>query len=411
MSVSMENSTASLQWAMATVPKPGAMISISVSIFVLYHIYTTELRLNRLYHRIIAAMNVNCIFSSIAMLIGTWAMPNDTEHSIGASGNHSTCCIQGLLFCQGLATLIYYCLLSLYAFICVRDDFNLGKLKKTEFLLHFFANGLPLLLSIYAVVNDLLKPGRSFCVIEARENSTSCLGNSEVACDSIYRTGNPRDLVWLGIFIVYSSLILLTVFFALMMIYVEEKKSRSNQYFEGKRKYIENFRKRKAGLIRKQSLFYLFACFLVHILGGGLFITYIKFGSTNMPLYFISIVIYSFQGLIFGVVYFSLLTQNDLNLFCGTLFFRMNMNKSVVILETPNTDPSQDSGKGVLRNTLRLSIFDEKTEHEKFTAFGIYIGGIDSDEDSDSYDFKSDYVDDTIEVVDSIKLQDVEMDV
>ena len=68
----------------------------------------------------------------------------------------------------------------------------------------------------------------------------------------------------------------------------------------------------------------------------------------------------------------------------------------------------------VPRNTLRLSIFDEKTEQEKFTAFGIYIGGIDSDEDidedSESCESNNDCVDDMIEVVESIKLEDVEMD-
>lgn len=200
-----------------------------------------------MYHRIIAAMNVNCMLSSFAMFIGTWAMPKGTSYRIGAAGNRSTCCIQGFLICQGISTTFYYCSLSLYAFVSVREDFNLDKLKRREFLIHLFANAFTLFISIYSATHDILNPSASVCLIEIKAYPIECLQNPDLPCDSLTASKTLRDTIQKCTLLIFFVLIMLTTILVAMVIFIEEKKCRSNKYLKGKKKYIEDFRKKKSG--------------------------------------------------------------------------------------------------------------------------------------------------------------------
>ena len=86
----------SQQRALAIAPKPFAIISFLSSTYVIYYILVKDrVRVKRLYHRLIIAMNIALLFLSFWSIWGTWAVPEGTPYYVGARGTIATCTAQG----------------------------------------------------------------------------------------------------------------------------------------------------------------------------------------------------------------------------------------------------------------------------------------------------------------------------
>ena len=88
--------TVAQQKAAAIAPIPFAALSCLSSMYVIFHIVHKEpKKLERIYHRLVLAMNVAVLLASSAWLWGSYAVPEGTPNFYGASGTIPTCTANG----------------------------------------------------------------------------------------------------------------------------------------------------------------------------------------------------------------------------------------------------------------------------------------------------------------------------
>lgn len=128
------------------IPKPSSVLSIIGSSYIIYRCTKMLLRgthtrkkhrFSAVYNRILIALSVCDLISSLAFFISPWALPADDtkERSILNTGNQMTCNTQGFMLQFGLlAGLMYNTCLAVYFYIFVRAKIrgeDIGDLYQT----------------------------------------------------------------------------------------------------------------------------------------------------------------------------------------------------------------------------------------------------------------------------------------
>jgi hypothetical protein len=156
---------------LAYAPKPFAALSIFSAIYIFYYLlWSHPEKLRRVYHHLVLAAFANVLICSICSFVGSWALPIETN-VVGASGNMTTCSVQGELFTVGwLALASYYAGFGVYGLTAVKNNFHQGSIKWIEKWIHLWAFGIPAVCLIASGVYMAKHPVSDiFCTVSKLE--------------------------------------------------------------------------------------------------------------------------------------------------------------------------------------------------------------------------------------------------
>ena len=389
------------QWIAAIALKPGCCLSIIVSICVIYHIiFRAKGKLTRLYHRIILGMYIFCVIESIFKFLGQWPMKKGTMNAIGASGTVGSCEFQGAMITLGHAVLVYYASLSIYAYLSIENDFNVDALKQREWMIHVAAILIPMLPTIFAIAKNLYNPKAFVCTVVNGYDPPDCLHQNVSECQ-VRGTEYDQNIIFFLFLPFYLCLIFSTLITVLLVYKQVAHREKAEQYL-GKRRYIHEFRMKKAVVVTKQALLYLFACYLSY--GVDQTVAALDYFEVHVPFawHVIGEVLFSFHGVIIAVVH--IIASGDAVEFLGIKVGRslsmieIQVNKDKPYTQSDGTNAvSKNSHVNTMRRSVAFPIFQELTEEEKWKRFGVYVGS--EDDDDDSRNFEEQYIDNTHSVV------------
>jgi len=128
------------QKALAIISKCTSIPSIFGSSYIVFEVLRDPVKRQKsTYHRLLLAMSISDIFASLAIFVGTWAIPQDNSEGIYlAYGTQTTCNIQGLFIQLGIVTPLYNGMLALYFLMSINWGWKERKIQKIEKFLHAF---------------------------------------------------------------------------------------------------------------------------------------------------------------------------------------------------------------------------------------------------------------------------------
>jgi hypothetical protein len=144
-------------------PIISGSISFVASMTIIFMIYRSRIKLSTTYRRLVFGISVFDLIQSISQILSTFPMP--AGYIWGASGNQTTCSIQGFLTVFGVSgTLLYSVSLSIY-FISIikfnRSDIDIK--RNIEPYLHAISLAYCLIGGIYPWVTDNYNPAGTTC--------------------------------------------------------------------------------------------------------------------------------------------------------------------------------------------------------------------------------------------------------
>mmetsp|Transcript_28464 Transcript_28464/g.42266 ORF Transcript_28464/g.42266 Transcript_28464/m.42266 type:complete len:356 (-) Transcript_28464:121-1188(-) len=346
--------TISEQKAMAIAPKVSSTLSFIACTCAAVYILRNPLRRSKTYHRLVLAMCLTSLPSSIAYFWGTWAIPAGTRYAIGASGNVTTCNIQGAtiqLFDS--AALFYYAALGIYSFLSVHYDFSTQKLIFFERAIHFAVFLWPIVTSVVGIVKNLYTPGGSWC-----------------------STHSSIQWQW----IMFGIPLLLAMFISIvslgLLYWAIKNKMRRGENLTGKQLFLDEHRQKKSWAVLKQASVYLAAFCVSYLLSIVSIAVHTELGMAHLTLQVISNAIIPLHGFIYVLMYIRLLRLGESN-------FRVSdtSHRSLSLVSgTKNNFEMQST------NNKKESLFSaDMSDDDKWEVFGVYVGGSDDEEDEDNY--------------------------
>lgn len=210
------------------VPRINGFLSAIGCILIIYIIRKSEVKLHSTYHRIMFAISVNGIFTSIAIGCTYWLFPKDDEmvswpylipENIQRYGSTATCEIQGALVITG-----YYIFETYVASLCVYYFCALVLRMKPESItkwIEWFLHLSPLIVGLVPAVLGLktksFNPGDStpWCAFRRYPAAcpTHCWTPDDEGCECI--RGSPKyDLIYYKYVYTYSLYIYFAIIFA-----------------------------------------------------------------------------------------------------------------------------------------------------------------------------------------------------
>jgi hypothetical protein len=180
---------------------------------------------------------------------GTAAVPAGTPGVHGAKGTTTTCSAQGFLNQLGYVVPSYYCALSLYSFVAIRNNFDLGKYIWIERWIHIGVYVYPVASGIYLLIIEAFNYSGHTCWVASVP--LGCGNDSGVVC-----TRGPQnlgDILWL--FLGAPAFVgLLVPTFMMVYIYVEVRRKPFKYWI-------------KARTVAKQTKWYLLALYWTYFFG------------------------------------------------------------------------------------------------------------------------------------------------
>jgi len=293
------------QRAYAYAMKPFAALSFLSGGFVIYHLLVQRRdKLQRMYHRIILAMNICVVTVAAADFVGTWAMPVGTPYRLGAAGNQTTCTTQGFArIVFYLAVPYYYSSLSIYSYVAVEKSFMEKNYRHIEKWIHRGAIIVTIPLAIFFLLFKKINPGLVGCSVE--EYPLGCIDDPNVPCQ---RGGDALSEMFKKI---YGSVFIIITFvippMALLFLRASIKKASHGAIgSKGKKKMIESFRKEALKNLTAQSALYLLSFWSTQILNYITALTIIFTGYYPYYIHISGLCSSSFQGVVLLLVYFRL---------------------------------------------------------------------------------------------------------
>ena len=138
---------------------PG-ILSVIGSSLIIYVIFSDAKRkLQRVYHRVLAAYSVIDVMVSLQHALSSLVVPKGTPGVYGAMGNWYTCQANGFFIQFGFSLGLYLAFICLYYLLMVKYTFRGETIaKKIEVYVHIFAFLFPLLQGVLMVVLDMYNP-------------------------------------------------------------------------------------------------------------------------------------------------------------------------------------------------------------------------------------------------------------
>ncbi|CAB9504878.1 expressed unknown protein [Seminavis robusta] len=150
--------------ALAILPKTTGCISIIGSSIIAFSVLRDKQKLSKSYHRLLLGMSLVDVLVSFWEALSTWPMPTDSE-AMFASGNFSTCVMQGFFIQFYVVSSFYSVSLAIYYTVVLRYNWSEDQVKKLEPYLH----SIPLLwgfaTGIIGISLKLYNPAGLWCWI------------------------------------------------------------------------------------------------------------------------------------------------------------------------------------------------------------------------------------------------------
>lgn len=280
--------------ALAYAPKIPAALSTIASLLIIWTIIWTREKRQRLYQRLMLALSVTCLISSVAYFFGTWAMPTETECVETAYGNHQTCVTQGLLIHVSVnASSVYYASLSLYSFIAVRNDFKEARIQWIEKWIHFTAIAASPIISVVFLVKKMYNPIQFLCSVGLSKAQVQDINFSDSTFNHLDMTFNHAP---------HAFMLILSTMMMVALCFIEKQKIKSNDGLCGKKKILEDARRLKSKAVAMQTLLYLIIFYASSICE---FVSrHYRKGRINYSADIALLLLVPLQGFFIAVVYF-----------------------------------------------------------------------------------------------------------
>ena len=250
-----------------TLNRLPALLSIIGSSYIIYLILRPSERsekLSKMYHRLMLALSANDLLSSIAVFIGSWAMPKDNVHALEMRGNvgtWETCRAQGFFVTFGYFNCMFYnAVLSLYFLLYVKYRWREDRFRAWDLTVHGLAIVLSLVVSLCPLWFDAYNVTIKFCWIQSYP--INCESFDEIDC--IYADNAKQLLLYFMIVPVTLSFVLIAVFMSKLYYHVQKTEALVASYRSSlsalERKKKTSLQTRK---VFKMAQFYVGAHFFI----------------------------------------------------------------------------------------------------------------------------------------------------
>jgi len=278
----------------AIAPKPFALLSILGSVCIMRYVLASDQRRQSIYHRLLLGLSVYDSMMSIAVLIGTWAIPKGTPDVYMASGTQGTCFAQGFFIQLGIGTPLYNASLALYYFFVINLGWNDSRMRKVEVWLHAMPNVIAVLTSIAGAT------------ILDTEGNRGLYHNSNLWCwtappaKPIYRIVFYYALVWVAMGIATFSMAV--IYYRVLV--TERQMAKDTATGDSATGVRRSKNKKASSKIASQALFYILSFYLVFLFPSWTRISQMAKGFVEFPVIFLFAVFLPMQGLFNAMVYF-----------------------------------------------------------------------------------------------------------
>ena len=139
--------------AIAIIPKPASILSMSGSLYIIYHVVTDPSKRSKCQFRLLTGLGVFDVLTSTATFMSTWPIPPEIAGPVwGAAGNTATCRVHGFFMQLSVGGSSYNAALALYYLLAVRYGWKETQFVKIERYLH----GIPIIWGIGTATVGLL---------------------------------------------------------------------------------------------------------------------------------------------------------------------------------------------------------------------------------------------------------------
>jgi hypothetical protein len=272
------------QRLLAVLPRIAAVISFLSALKIVVTVLRNRQYRSRFYHRLMLGTALNVMVLNILDFWGTAAVPTGTPGVYGAKGTTATCSAQGFLNQLGYVVPSYYCALSLYSFVAVRNNF-VGNYIWFERCIHIGVYIYPVASGIYLLMIEAFNYSGHTCWVASAP--LWCGNDSGVVC-----TRGPQnlgDILWLFVG-APLSIVLLVPTFVMVALYLEVRRKPYRYWI-------------KAKTVLEQAGSYLLALYwtyLFAIINGGILFAS---GKTYFSLTLMAICVEIMIGLWIMLVY------------------------------------------------------------------------------------------------------------
>ncbi len=219
--------------SLTIVNKIPAFLSLVGSGYIIFRNLRLPERDERLiltYHRIMLGLSAHDSLSSIWVLFGSWAMPEDNLHSdemIGNYGSWGTCTAQGFFIYYGYSSCVIYNLfLSAYFLLYIRYGWREEQFRAIEPYCLCVATGISLSISIYLAVTESFNPTHKWCFIQSYP--INCEQYEEFEC--IHGKNTTQFLLFLAILPICCAFIVIAYCMTSLYRHVRSVETASRRY-------------------------------------------------------------------------------------------------------------------------------------------------------------------------------------
>lgn len=243
----MDEFTATQQMLLAYVPRITASISFLSALYIVVTVMRNRQYRSRVYHRLMLGTALNVMAVNAGQFWGTAAVPVGTPGVYGAKGTTATCSAQGVLNQFGYVVPSYYCALSVYSYVAVRNNFKVEKYKWIERWIHLGVYVYPIASGVYLWTIEALNYSGHTCWVASVP--LACGNGSGELC-----TRGPQNLGDIQWLFVGAPLIILMLGPVLVMaaLYIIIRRKPSHFAI-------------RARTVAKQSGMYLLALYLTYM--------------------------------------------------------------------------------------------------------------------------------------------------
>mmetsp|Transcript_9995 Transcript_9995/g.21642 ORF Transcript_9995/g.21642 Transcript_9995/m.21642 type:complete len:376 (+) Transcript_9995:82-1209(+) len=287
-------------------PIPFAAISFLSSSYVIHYLLFKERqKLQRLYHRLILAMNFALLPLSFTYVWSNFAVPEGTPNYIGASGTINTCTAQGFISVMlNMTVPTYYVSLSLQAFMGMKHKFQEENYQWIEKFIHLIAWCVPAALASILLFTDNLNPNGSGC--HNAKAPQGCESDPDVPCERGGDVDMVEYIVGLGLaflYFVFPPSIIISMYCWIKKLRNKMDMKRST----GMQQLREYAQKEMVQQIAIQICLYLFSFWFTFVPTIIVFAyTILNDGKILYDLLVFANCVFALQGFVMAMVYFTL---------------------------------------------------------------------------------------------------------
>lgn len=360
--------TLAQQRGLAYAPIPFAVLSFVSSSCVIYHLLCRHRqKLERMYHRLVLAMNFAILVMSFTWVWRPFAVPEGAFPPIypAASGTIQTCTASGFLSLMfSLAVPTYYASLGLQAFLGIKNNFREEKYKWIEKWIHLLAYCVPCAISIVFAATENFNPSGSGCY--PGKAPLGCGMNPDVPCT------RGMDLHSFGVIVALILVFLYFVFPPSMMIAMRcwiGKVRKRTEGSRGMQKVRVSAQKQMMKSVSVQISVYLFSFWLTWIFSLTHEIYKITTSQLQYGLLILGNCMVASQGFVLAIDYFLLQRLGRLRVECDVTSSRSKQRPEDLTVEDIRLSVERKAEAG-------SEVIDDKRESY---AFNIFDGVPDED--------------------------------